>query len=161
MNKIIAFSNYWKCSNMDTLAPIIEEGIEYLLSDSTRILVKDGTEDPRLDNIEFATKEEKMAYARTNYGIIFNGDIVTIKRGRKMVGETKKVVNGFRFYIDGTYGKKYTDYVVFEDGTKVNIDHCDVVGVEYKPLIYRGEEIIYREFGTKNIDLIFQVGGRK
>lgn len=35
MKKIIAQGDYWVCDNMDTLAPIIEQGVEFLMSDKT------------------------------------------------------------------------------------------------------------------------------
>ena len=154
MKKIIAVGTYWKCENMDMLAPIIEEGYQYLLSDGSKVNVEYGKENEELNGLEYATQEEKESYTRTHYGIIFIGDMVTIKRGRKMVGETKKVVRGFRFDIDGAYGNRYVYYVVFEDGTKVNINHCDTVGTEYNNNDYR--ELADR----RKVDNLFVVGGR-
>ena len=159
MTKIIASGNYWKCANMDLLANIIEEGTEYLLSDGTRILVPENKEDERLNNLEFATEEEIKEYARINFGSIFKGDEVIINRGRKMKGEHKIVEKTYRYTVPNTYGKQYTDYLVFTDGTKVNIHHCDVVGIEYKNTFYNGQEYFYRKFETDTRYLI-SVGGR-
>lgn len=55
------------------------------------------------------------------------GDIVKIVSGRKMKNEIKKVKDMFRFIVPNTYGKQYTDYLVFEDGTKVNRLHCIIL----------------------------------
>ncbi len=151
MTKIIASSKYWKCENMDNLAPIIEEGTEYLLSDGTRVLIADNNEYP--NKPERANEQEKKAFASQEYGTIFKGDNVIIKRGRKMVGETKVVKGYYRYNVAGTYGKQYTDYLLFTDGTKCNLQHCDVVGVEHK-------SYVYRKYEEKLNISTFNVGGR-
>lgn len=65
--------------------------------------------------------KEKNRIAEKNF---FPGEVVKIVSGRKMLGEVKKISSKYRFHVQGTYGKKYTDYFVFEDGTKVNVAHC-------------------------------------
>ncbi len=55
------------------------------------------------------------------------GDKIIINRGRKMRGETKVIKDMFRYTVNGTYGKQYTDYLVFTDNTKVNRQHCDFI----------------------------------
>lgn len=73
-----------------------------------------------------ATEEEKETYRK--YMRRFKiGDIVKIVSGRKMKNEIKKVKDMFRFIVPNTYGKQYTDYLVFEDGTKVNRLHCIIL----------------------------------
>lgn len=150
--KIIASGNYWVCENMDTLAPIIEEGTMYLLDDGTTTKVNPG--------LEYATEAEKKLFASREYGTIFKGDQVVIKRGRKMLNEVKEVKGSYRFVVDGTYGKVYTDYLTFTDGTKVNIDHCDVVGVEHKNTTYLGKICYYRHYEERLSITTFNVGGR-
>lgn len=150
--KIIARGSYWICANMDLLADIIEEGTEYLLDDGTRIRVPDGKENELVNSLEYATEEEKKQYAREHYNYIFRGDKVIIARGRKLKGE-EKVVNGYyRFEVAGTYGKVYTDYIYFTDGTKTNLQNLDVVGVDYKDN--------YRIYQKTFSNYMFNVGGR-
>lgn len=73
-----------------------------------------------------ATEEEKETYRK--YMRRFKiGDIVKIVSGRKMKNEIKKVKDMFRFIVPNTYGKQSTDYLVFEDGTKVNRLHCIIL----------------------------------
>lgn len=55
------------------------------------------------------------------------GDKVLINQGRKMRGQIKIVKSMFKFVVPHTYGKQYTDYLVFEDGTKVNKLHCIIL----------------------------------
>ena len=73
-----------------------------------------------------ATEEEKETYRK--YMRRFKiGDTIKIVSGRKMKNEIKKVKDMFRFTVPNTYGKQYTDYLVFEDGTKVNRLHCIIL----------------------------------
>lgn len=73
-----------------------------------------------------ATEEEKETYRK--YMRRFKiGDTVKIVSGRKMKNEIKKVKDMFRFTVPNTYRKQYTDYLVFEDGTKVNRLHCIIL----------------------------------
>lgn len=73
-----------------------------------------------------ATEEEKETYRK--YMRRFKiGDTVKIVSGRKMKNEIKKVKDMFRFTVPNTYGKVYTDYLVFEDGTKVNRLYCIIL----------------------------------
>ena len=157
--KIITSGKYWICENMDNLAPIIEEGTEYLLSDGSRVKVPYGKEN-QFSELQRANEQEKKAFASQEYGTIFKGDEVIIKRGRKMVGETKIVKGYYKYVVPNTYGKQYIEYLLFEDGTKCNLLHCDVVGVEHKNLKYRGEILIHRSYEEKINILTFNVGGR-
>lgn len=62
-----------------------------------------------------------------NYkGIIQKGDMVKIVKGRKMVGEVKKVVRFYDWEKVGSYGHIGTTYCVFDDNTKVNINNCEL-----------------------------------
>ena len=161
--KIICSGNYWVCENMDNLAPIIETGVQYLLSDGTTLNLKDGVCDDTfqlLCDLEWATKEEKKAFASQEYGTIFKGDKIIIKRGRKMLGETKEVKGYYKYVAPGTYGHRYTEYLLFTDGTKCNLQHCDVVGVTHKNCQYRGKCYIYRSYEEDLSASTFSVGGR-
>ena len=160
MKKIITSGKYWICENMDNLAPIIEEGTEYLLSDGSRIKVPYDKTNNEIDNLEHADEQEKKAFASQEYGTIFNGDKVVIKRGRKMVGETKEVKGYYRYDVRGTYGKQYTEYLLFTDGTKCNLQHCDVVGVVHKNYQYLGKWYTIRKYEEKLNVSTFNVGGR-
>lgn len=73
-----------------------------------------------------ATDEELEIY-RKNMKRFKIGDIVKIVSGRKMKNEVKKIKDMFRFTVPNTYGKQYTDYLVFDDGTKVNKLHCIIL----------------------------------
>lgn len=166
--KIIAHGKYWVCENMDNLAPIIETGTEYLLSDDSTIRIKDNNFDDadkskieQITNLETATLEEKMNYARKKFSVIYKGDIVVVKRGRKYVGETKEVKGYYRYDVAGTYGHAYTEYLLFTDGTKVNINHCDTIGVDYEPYIYQGKEYFFRRYEEAFNILSIPCGGRK
>lgn len=111
------------------------------LSHATAIVIKeDGTydrvtymeDDVRTwDNeaIIDATEEELETYRkyRRDFRI---GDKVIITRGRKMLNETKEIKDFYRFVVPNTFGKKYTDYLVFTDGTKVNRFNVDFVREE-------------------------------
>lgn len=113
---------------MDTLAPITREGYQYLFDDNSTKIVWD--DERTNEQYEMATEEEKhLFYNRMGY--LFKGDKVKIVKGRKMVGETK-TINGFwKYVVPGTYGKIYTEYVYFTDGTKVNQDYVRVVDCDY------------------------------
>lgn len=73
-----------------------------------------------------ATDEELETY-RKHKGEFKIGDIVKIVAGRNMKGETKEIAKMFRFTVPNTYGKRYTDYLVFTDGTKVNKLYCEIL----------------------------------
>lgn len=160
--KIIARGFYWVCENMDLLAPIIETGMEYLLSDGTIRRVPDNVieDDDPLATMEYATEADKKAFASQEYGTIFKGDTIVIKRGRKMVGETKVVKGYYRYDVPGTYGHQYTEYLLFTDGTKVNIQHCDVLGVDHKNVRYAGQLMYFRSYEERLNISTFKVGGR-
>lgn len=165
MRKIIDGCYYWVCENFDLLAPIIEEGTEYLLSDNSLIQVpyNDKTSDNYnlIKSLEVASEEERKKYANEHYNVIFKGDKVIIARGRKMKGE-EKIVNGYyRFDVRGTYGHQYTEYLFFTDGTKVNINHCDVVGINHQKNFYNNTEYFYRHYEESIRKMNFNVGGRK
>lgn len=153
--KIIASGNYWICENMDNLAPICETGTSYLLSDGSTIGVQDNVESDNkklIESLEMATKEEKKLFASQKYGIIFKDDKVVINRGRKMVGEVKQVKGYFRYEVAGTYGHQYTNYLAFTDGTKCNIQNCDVLNVEHQD--------VHRRYQEELNSSTFNVGGR-
>lgn len=153
--KIIACGNYWICENMDLLAPICETGIRYLLSDGSVLNVQDDVESDNkklIESLEIATEEEQKLFASQKYGIIFKDSKVIINRGRKMVGEIKQVKRFFRYNVNGTYGHQYTDYLVFTDNTKCNIQNCDVLNVEHQNHFRRYKE----DFNC----LTFNIGGR-
>lgn len=118
--KIIAKAPYWRCSNMDLLAPIEENGICYLLSNNEIICVESGK---KALKFEYASEEERIEFARQYRHYVFAGDKVNIIKG-KMKGESKVVSRHFRYVVPNTYGKNYTDYIVFEDGSKTNIWNC-------------------------------------
>lgn len=118
--KVIAWGYAWTCENMDFLAPITEEFIVALFDDGTR---------DRWNGEELCTEAEVKEYAHKD-GYVFKGDAVVIVSGRKMLGEVKTVKDFFRYQVAGTYGHKYTDYIRFTDGTKVQQKHCRVLGYE-------------------------------
>ena len=120
MRKIITTSYCWTCSNMDLLAPIDWQGKEILFDNNERLLIEEWQEEAILQIFQIATNEEKKDFFRKYYRRLFVGDVVTITKG-KMKGETKIVKSYFRFDVQGTYGHKYVDYIVFEDGTKTNV----------------------------------------
>jgi hypothetical protein len=122
MIKIIAQGDYWVCENMDTLAPIIEQGVEFLMSDNSTIRIKYGEE------IEYERANDRECHEFYNKrGFVFEGDKVDIVKG-KMKGESKTISCFFKYVVPNTYGKKYTDYVVFTDDTKTNIANCEING---------------------------------
>lgn len=145
---------------MDALAPITEKGVIYLLSDGTTRKFKDGVIDDDFKKLPHANDEELKSFASQKYNIIFKGDNVVIKRGRKMLGEVKTVKGYYKYVVSGTYGKCYIGYLLFTDGTKVNINHCDVVGVNYKDYTRNGETTYYRTYEERINHSLFYVGGR-
>ena len=122
MKKVIASAEYWECSNMDLISPITEQGIEYLLSDNSRVFIPNGEH----FECEEASKEEKHEFYN-GLGFVFEGDTVEIVKG-KLKGEIKVIKGFFRYVVPNTYGKQYTDYISFTDGTKTNIDNCQKNG---------------------------------
>ena len=168
---IIATGRTWHCENMDLLAPIDKEGTTYLFSNGEQHILWD---DDEVDNnpedvvklfneARSATEEERKQYARIVRGAIFKGDKVVINRGRKMVGEVKIALREYRYDVANTYGHVCVHYLVFEDGTKVNIDHCDVVNCnENQPLwMTDGKPYYGRKFVPDNeLNYLFSVGGR-
>ena len=159
MKKIIAKSAYWICANNDLLATIIEKGYIYLMSDGSKITDK-SKEFDIVKNSEWASEQEIKEFAQKHYHYIFKGDTVIINRGRKYKGEEKVVKGTCRFYVDGSYNKVYTDYLLFTDGTKVNINHCDVKGIQMDKEFYNEKEYYYREYRQICDENIFQFGGR-
>lgn len=73
-----------------------------------------------------ATEEELEIYRKQTKQFRI-GDTVKIVNGRKMKNEIKEVAKMFRYTIPNTYGKQYTDYLVFTDGTKVNKLYCEIL----------------------------------
>lgn len=170
---IISASHSWHCENMDTLAPIDDEGTTYLLSNNETIVIWESERKQKPNNptiqllksLRWATQEERKQFARVARNAIFKGDKVLISRGRKMIGEVKVALNGYKYVVDGTYGRVWTNYLRFEDGTKVNIDHCDVVGIDYVSEFYekhgKKTEFFYRRFVEDDeLDNLLRVGGR-
>lgn len=63
-------------------------------------------------------------------GKAFIGDNVKIIKGRKMLGEVKKIVKEFTYRPTGTNGYADVEYWVFEDGTKCikyNCVYCEEI----------------------------------
>jgi len=141
---VIEYGNYWTCENHDLLAPIEEEGIEFLFNDGSRFYLKDG------EHIDFEMRKATDAEYKDYYhkeGFLFKGDKVKIIKGKKIpIGTEKEIKDFHRYNVQGTYGHQYTDYVDFTDGTKTNIQNVRIPGLE-------------------NIDYVFEykrlnVGGR-
>ena len=122
MIKVIARAEYWECENLDLLAPIVEQGIEYLLSDNTRVHIPYGQK----FECEEANEQEKHKFYN-KLGFVFEGDNVDVVKG-KLKGNNKKIKGFFRYVVPNTYGKQYTDYIAFTDGTKTNIANCEING---------------------------------
>ena len=160
---IIQTGYIWACENMDAGADIIDEGKSYLLSNNEvlELWEKDYDEEVAefIQSLRMATLEEKKQFARIARQAVFKGDEVIIARGRKMVGEKKTVLSTFRYEVRGTYGHIYTDYFRFEDGSKVAMHHCDVVGIKYNE---EASSYHYREFVEDNkINSLLYCGGRR
>ena len=128
--KVLAIGKYWICDNLDLLAPITETGTEILTISGEHLLFKDGE---KLPPFIMASEEEKRAYLNKN-GIVFMGDVVTVEKG-KLKGTAKSVSGYYRYIVPNTYGKAYTDYLIFNDGAKTNIFNCSINGT--KCLIFR------------------------
>lgn len=128
--KVLAIGKYWACNNMDVLAPITETGTEILTINGDYMLFKEGE---KLPPFIMASEEEKKAYLNKN-GIVFVGDLVEVAKG-KLKG-AKKTVNGYyKYIVPNTHNKVYTEYLLFDDGTKTNIFNCSINGA--KCLIFR------------------------
>lgn len=128
--KVLAIGKYWVCDSMDLLAPITETGTEVLTISGEYLPFKDGE---KLPAFIMASEEEKKAYLN-KYGIVFIGDKVEVIKG-KLKGSIKTVSGFYRYIIPNTYGKAYTDYLIFDDNTKTNIFNCSINGT--KCLIFR------------------------
>lgn len=125
MITVISISRVWRCVNADMLAPICWEGYCVLFSDNTCEIIDKGFE---IRN-RMANEREKKDFAR-RLGYVFEGDTVEIVKGRKLpIGEHKIVKDAYRYEVPNTYGHSYTDYLVFTDGTKTNIDNVKQVNV--------------------------------
>lgn len=138
--KIVALGRWWSCDSLDLLAHITEQGIAALYTDGTTEFLKEG-ETPC--TTEKANDTEKRAFGN-GLGIAYKGDTITIDKG-KLKGANKIVDGFYKFIVPNTYGKVYTDYLIFEDGTKTNIKNC----------LINGKRIIKYEDNP-----FFRVGGR-
>ena len=141
VKKFVEKAPYWACENLDLNAPIVEVGVAFLLEDGTTDYIEEGkvVEDTY---IRVADSEYKSFYNKK--GFVFKGDCIDVVKG-KMKGHQGVVKSFFRYNVEGTYGKVYTDYIVFEDGSKTNILNCCVNGTkvisEYKGAIRVGGRI--------------------
>lgn len=117
MKKIIDFGIYWKTYDLDINSPIIENGYRVLFDDNSEEFFKD---DSFFTKYQKANSEEIKSF-RLQRGYITIGDKVIIYKGRKMVNEIKEIESFFKYIVPNTYGHEYVNYVVFTDGTKVNI----------------------------------------
>ena len=141
---VIENGNYWRCENLDNLAPITEEGVVLLLDNGTREFISEN-ENVNLKNYRKATEEEYKHFYHKN-GHIFKNDNVLIVSGRKIPkGTIKKVKDFYTYNIPGTFGHAFTDYIVFDDDTKTNIQNVRVLGyenvtyvTEFKPINISG-----------------------
>lgn len=117
--KIIIDVGYvWECENLDYDSPISWEGYRVLFNDGSNLIVNSLSE---VENYREATKEEVKEFYRS-LNFLSEGDEVVIIKGRKIPVGEHKVIKGFsRFVVPNTYGKQYTDYVHFTDGTKTDI----------------------------------------
>lgn len=131
---VYAKAPYWTCENMDLNAPITETGT-HLITDSGELFIK-GNE--KLPSYTIATEEQKQAFLNKR-GIVFNGDMVDITKG-KLKGERKQISGYFEYYIRNTYGHGKVDYLTFTDGTKTNINNCLIDGI--KCILFREKAII-------------------
>lgn len=125
MKKVISVSKVWRCENADMLAPICWEGYCILFNDNTCEIVDKYSE----VECRKANEQEKKDFAR-RLGYVFEGDTVEIVKGRKLpIGEHKIVKNTYRYDVPNTYGHCYTDYFVFTDGTKTNVENVKQINV--------------------------------
>lgn len=70
--------------------------------------------------------EEARVIWLHRHGIILKGDTVVISRGRKLPKGAVKTIADIKPYKD-RYGRTLCDYAYFTDGTKTNIDNCDLI----------------------------------
>ena len=140
MIKVIEFGNAWKCENMDNFAPICWEGYEVLFSDGSRKLT-----DTQPTAEEMATEEEKKAFYQS-LGALFVGDVVEVVKGRTIPKGTRKTIS--RFFDYKISYNQHIQYVVFTDGSKINIDNIKGVLNTENNLSFKFERA-------------FSVGGRK
>lgn len=160
MKKIITTGYAWRCSNLDLLAPINEEGVLVLFDDNTTQFfpykIVNGVKTNNLGNYEYATQDELRLFINRR-GAVVEGDTVIIFKGRKMVGETKTIDKFFQYNVEGTYGHVCVDYAVFTDGTKCNLQNC-------KPVLPDGinffEEQLVLKYGTFKGYNVLNIGGR-
>ena len=127
IKKIVEKSRWWERYDSDPDSVIIDKGDVYLFDDGSREYISDfpWSERPQYpSSILEVNENEYRDYLRKNYGVVFAGDEVKITRGKKYVGETKKVTSSFTFAIKGTYGK-CVEYLVFTDGTRVCMKNCE------------------------------------
>ena len=121
MKKIIAEGRYWVCENLDLLSPIIECGTEILFDDDTRELYADGEKVPKYEKC--SEVERKQFFNRK--GFVFVGDEVFIDKG-KLKGLTKTISSFFTYVVPRTFGKKYVEYISFEDGERTPLKNCTI-----------------------------------
>ena len=125
MEKVISISKVWRCENSDALAPICWEGYCVLFDDNTCKIVDEHSD----VDYNMANEQEQKDFAR-RLGYVFEGDAVEIVKGRGLpIGEHKIVKDTYRYTVANTYGRCFTDYLVFTDGTKTNIDNVKQVNV--------------------------------
>ena len=102
--------------------PITKESFSKIVWDNDDDRVKEENEDLYYLPI---CERAKQLWLNHN-GVIQTGDMVKIVKGRKMVGEVKKVVRFYEWEKVGSYGNIGTTYCVFDDDTKVNINNCEL-----------------------------------
>lgn len=135
----------WECENLDNLAPITRQGIEYLLTNGKRVIEWDDTP---TQNTYIKASEQERQNTLQKMGFLFVDQQVKIIGGRTIPHDTIKTIKGFfTFEPNGTYGHNTTDYVIFTDNTKIQTKHI-------KPLIDTDQEHFYQ---FKNLS----IGGRK
>lgn len=135
----------WECENMDNLAPITRQGIEYLLTNGKRVIEWDNTP---TQNTYIKASEQERQNTLQKMGFLFDNQRVKIIGGRTIPHGTIKTIKGFfTFEPTGTYGHKTTNYVIFTDNTKIQTKHI-------RPLIDT-DQTYFTQF--KNLS----IGGRK
>lgn len=102
--------------------PVTKESFSKVIWDNDDDRVK--IENEHLYYLPICKKAKKLWL--NHNGVIQKGDMVKIVKGRKMVGEVKKVVRFYEWEKAGTYGYVGTTYCVFEDNTKVNVENCEL-----------------------------------
>lgn len=70
--------------------------------------------------------EEARTIWHHKHGIKLKGDKVVVNRGRKLPIGSVKIISDIRPYKD-RYGRTVCDYAYFTDGTKTNIENCDLL----------------------------------